>query len=124
MFLVYIIIGIAGGILGGMGMGGGTLLIPMLTIICSLSQIMAQGINLLCFLPMAICSIFFHAKNKLIDIKNKYFLIIVGIVFSYLGSLLANQTNNKILKICFAIFLILLGLFQFFTLILSKNKTT
>ena len=31
-FIVYMFAGLAGGILGGMGMGGGTVLIPILTI--------------------------------------------------------------------------------------------
>ena len=33
-FLVYLLAGLAGGILGGMGMGGGTVLIPILTMFC------------------------------------------------------------------------------------------
>ncbi|MBQ7307001.1 MAG: sulfite exporter TauE/SafE family protein [Clostridia bacterium] len=122
MIIVFIIIGFLGGILGGMGMGGGTLLIPMLTLLGSVEQILAQGINLICFLPMSICSIFFHIKNHLIDMKNLYVLLIVGIIFSCIGSFVANKIDNNVLKICFAVFLILLGIFQFLTIILSKNN--
>ena len=35
---LYVISGVAGGVIGGMGMGGGTLLIPLLTVLCGLSQ--------------------------------------------------------------------------------------
>ena len=49
--------GLLGGIIGGMGMGGGTLTIPILTIFLSFQQLRAQGVNLVAFLPMAIIAI-------------------------------------------------------------------
>ena len=49
-----ILAGIVGGIIGGMGMGGGTLLIPILTIFLDVEQKNAQAINLVAFIPMAI----------------------------------------------------------------------
>ena len=52
-FLVFLVCGVCGGVLGGMGMGGGTLLIPLLTIFCGVEQGIAQGVNLLSFLPMS-----------------------------------------------------------------------
>ena len=49
---VYLILsGIISGIIGGMGMGGGTLLIPILSICLGFEQKQAQGINLLVFIP-------------------------------------------------------------------------
>ena len=33
-FFLFFLCGIAGGVLGGMGMGGGTALIPLLTVLC------------------------------------------------------------------------------------------
>ena len=49
MVFLEIIIGILGGIIGGMGMGGGTLTIPLLTIFLNYEQLKAQGINLIRF---------------------------------------------------------------------------
>lgn len=112
--MVYLLIlyGILGGLLGGMGMGGGTLLIPLLTILGGLSQIESQGINLISFTLMAIVSIIIHAKNKLIDYKVAIPIIITGVIFSLLGSLLANSINTLTLKTLFGVFLVALGLFQ------------
>jgi uncharacterized membrane protein YfcA len=46
-FFIYLLVGALGGVLGGMGMGGGTLLIPALTIFCEVEQHVAQAINLI-----------------------------------------------------------------------------
>ena len=51
--LLLILIGIAGGIIGGMGMGGGTLLIPLMTLLAGVEQHTAQAINLAAFIPMS-----------------------------------------------------------------------
>ena len=47
--IMLMIAGAAGGALGGMGMGGGTLLIPILTLLCGFSQHAAQAANLAAF---------------------------------------------------------------------------
>ena len=52
------------GVLGGLGMGGGTILIPLLTIFFDVEQQQAQAINLVAFIPMAIVSLIIHIKNK------------------------------------------------------------
>lgn len=120
MFLL-IIFGIIGGILGGMGMGGGTLLIPLLTIFAGLNQQISQAINLLAFIPMSIVVLIIHFKNKLVDFKTGIWLIIFGSISTVFGSLLANIINTENLKIYFAIFLIVLGVFQFISLKFFKK---
>lgn len=52
--LWYALSGLAAGVLAGMGMGGGTLLIPLLTLALGVGQQEAQGVNMLAFLPGAI----------------------------------------------------------------------
>lgn len=122
-WLWLIIIGIIGGILGGMGMGGGTLLIPLLTIFLNIEQNVAQGINLLAFLPMSIVALCIHFKNKLVDIDTSWPIIILGIISAVGGSFLANYLEPSKLRIYFAIFLILLGIFQFVSLFFNKKKS-
>lgn len=110
--LAYIICGILGGILGGMGMGGGTLLIPLLTIFLNMPQKAAQGINLIAFIPMAIVAIIIHLKNKLISFNNLLWIIVPGVVFSVSFSFLANKIDNSILKLLFGSFLILIASYE------------
>ena len=40
-----VVFGLISGVFGGLGMGGGTLLIPLLTIFLDYPQKLAQGIN-------------------------------------------------------------------------------
>lgn len=115
-----IVVGVIGGIVAGMGMGGGTLTIPLLTIFLKYEQLRAQGVNLVAFLPMAIVALFIHIKNKLVDFKSTWLLAIVGCVFSLGGALIANHISNSILKKLFALFLIGLGVWQFIEL--KKNQ--
>ena len=65
-FYLLVLCGFAGGVLGGMGMGGGTALIPLLTIFLGLPQTVAQGINLISFLPMSLLALSVHFKNGLL----------------------------------------------------------
>jgi len=104
--------GFASGVIGGMGMGGGTLLIPILTIFLSFSQKNAQAINLLVFIPMALVSLIIHIKNKLVDFKVGLPIICTGVVFSIGGSLLVSKFSNDVLRKIFGIFLLLVGLNQ------------
>ena len=64
-----VLAGLFGGLVGGMGMGGGTLLIPILTMFLGVEQHLAQAINLLVFIPTGLIAVLIHAKNKLLDFK-------------------------------------------------------
>ena len=52
-----ILIGIFAGIFSGIGMGGGTILIFLLTIFAKMEQHIAQATNLIYFIPTAISAI-------------------------------------------------------------------
>lgn len=119
--VLYIIFGILAGVFGGMGLGGGTVLIPLLTIFLSVNQKLAQGYNLLTFLIMAVVAIIIHAKNKLVDLKSIIWIVVFGAVFCVGGALLTTIVDTKILKIIFAIFLILLSIWQFVSALKEKS---
>lgn len=122
MIIWEIVAGILGGIIGGMGMGGGTLTIPILTIFLSYAQLSAQGINLIAFLPMSLIALIIHIKNHLVAFKQTWLLALVGCIFSLGGAMLANHISNFVLKKLFAVFLIGLAVWQIVELIKSKKK--
>ena len=116
---IIILVSIVGGIAGGMGMGGGTLLIPLLTVFSSVSQHLAQSMNLLAFIPMSVVAVVLHAKNKLI--KFPYLLLsIPALLSSVWGSLLAYGMNSEILRKGFGIFLAVLGIIDLLVVIMKK----
>lgn len=112
-FLVFFLCGIAGGVLGGMGMGGGTVLIPLLTLVCGVSQSAAQGVNLLSFLPMSLAALSIHAKNGLVAKGDILPLVLPALLFSALFSLLAARLPAAALGKGFAIFIIFLSICYF-----------
>ena len=113
LYFFYILAGFVSGVFGGLGMGGGTLLIPILTIFLGVDQKLAQGINLLSFLVMAIFSIYIHFKNGFIVTKNLFWIIFFGVIFSILGAVLMSFLPSKILKMIFGGFLCVLAVVEF-----------
>lgn len=114
--------GAVSGIIAGMGMGGGTLLIPILTIFLSVEQRLAQGINLIVFVPMSLVTLIIHCKNKLVDFKVGIPIMLSGIVASIGGSLLATVLSNRTLQRLFGGFLLLVGIWQIITIFLPNNS--
>lgn len=112
-FLVYLLAGIAGGLLGGMGMGGGTVLIPILTVLCGVPQHLAQSVNLFSFLPMALLSLRVHAQNGLLDARGTPWMIVPAAVLSALGAWLVQGVAAGALRAGFGVFLCILSLYQF-----------
>ena len=62
--MIQILIGVVAGIFSGIGMGGGTILIFLLTIFAKMEQHIAQATNLIYFIPTAISAIIVNYKNK------------------------------------------------------------
>ena len=105
--------GIVGGFLGGMGMGGGTLLIPILSVFFNFEQKVAQAFNLFSFIPMAIIALIVHAKNKLINMKGLLLLTICSLLASCGGSFLAQKLHSETQTKLFGAFLTLLAVIKF-----------
>ncbi len=121
-FLWFSLIGVLSGVFAGMGMGGGTFLIPLLTILMKVDQQVAQCVNLLVFIPLAIVVLIIYSKQKLLKLKGIFWLVVPATIVSILGSLLAIDIRGKTLKIIFGIFLILVGIFMVISTIVASVK--
>lgn len=110
--MILFIIGLLSGIISGMGIGGGTILIPSLVLFTKLNQKEAQGINLIVFIPVAIIALIVHFKEGNIKIKEAKWIILGGIFGAVIGSLLAVRTKPESLKIYFSIFLLFIGVYE------------
>ena len=111
MTILLIVFGFLGGILGGMGMDGGTLLIPLLSFL-DIPQRTIQAINLIGFLPMSAVALFFHFKNGLVETKNIIWLILPAVLSAIGGSVLTGVSGEKVLRYCFGSLLFALGIWQ------------
>ena len=111
-FIIVMSISFAAGLLGGMGMGGGTILIPALTIFLGIEQHAAQAANLLAFLPMALISLKIHSGNGLIKARGALWIIIPAVALSLGGAFLAAYTPSALLRRMFGAFLIALAIKQ------------
>ena len=118
---IYFLIGLAGGTLGGMGMGGGTVLIPLLSLFTSLHQKSSQAINLISLIPMAVVALYLHYKNGLIKKQGLLLVIIPACLFAVGGSLLCIIIDVKVLRRIFGGFLIALSVLQFFADKITKK---
>lgn len=123
-FYLLFLCGVAGGVLGGMGMGGGTALIPLLTIVCGVGQGAAQGVNLLSFLPMSLIALTVHAKNGLLEKDGLIFLILPALVLSCAGAFLAASLPSAVLRRGFGIFLIVLSVFQLGQIVADRRNSS
>ena len=122
--LIFIIIGIAGGLIGGMGMGGGTLLIPLLTLFTATDQHLAQAVNLIAFIPMSAVALIIHIKNKLVEFRFVPITALPAVTASVLASLLSKRVEGDALGMYFGIFLMCLGVYQLVSaiIVLIKKK--
>jgi len=111
--LLLILLGILAGALSGMGIGGGTILIPALTMLFAQSQHGAQSINLIYFIPTATFAVIIHAKGGQIEKKLLPKIIISGALAALIGSLIALKLDADTLRRFFAVFLLIMGIAEF-----------
>lgn len=115
MNVIYqIIAGLAAGLIGGMGLGGGTVLLIYLNLFTQNSQLTSQGINLIFFIPVGLTAVIIYAVKKQIKPKMLLLALPFGIAGSLLGSYITSFFNENILRTAFAVFLIFLGLKELF----------
>lgn len=120
--MVNILIGLISGICTGLGLGGGSMLILLLVLILNFDQHIAQATNIICFIPSAIISILLNAKSKNINFKMACPIIFFGIIGSIIGASISSKLNVFYLKKLFGIFLILISLNEFYSLISKYIK--
>ena len=112
-FYLYLLLGFLGGVPAGMGMGGGTVTIPLLVLLGGVEQKLAQSANLFAFLPMSAIALKTHKDNGLLQAKGTGPIILFALATSLLGVTLAANLPSKILQKIFGLFLITLSVFSF-----------
>ena len=124
--MIEILIGVVSGIVSGTGMGGGTILIFLLTFTQNIEQHIAQATNLIFFVPTSIIAILVNIKNKNIDLKTGSIIAGAGIIGAIIGAKISINTDVNILRKCFGAFLLIIAIHEIYTIykLYKKEKNT
>ena len=107
--MLQILIGGLSGIFSGIGMGGGTILIFLLTTFAGLEQ--------------HIAAIIVNYRNKNINAKLAIYVSLCGIIGAIIGSIISVNIEVGILRKLFGIFLIFIAIHEIYTLWKEAKKT-
>jgi uncharacterized membrane protein YfcA len=101
--IVAVVMGAAGGVLSGLlGVGGGILFVPALTLALALSQVKAEATSLLAIIPVALVGAarqHRYGNVRLLDAAVTGGLSVFGVLA---GAALANVLPQRALKLLFA----------------------
>ena len=113
-WLIAALAGTVTGVLSGFGVGGGSLLLIYMTSFAGMPQTLAQGVNLLYFLPTAATALPAHFKNGYVEKRALLPAIALGLACSALTAWAATALDVELLRKCFGGFLIIIGLKELF----------
>lgn len=122
--MVEVIIGVISGIVGGLGMGGGTILILFLSVFLDVEQHVAQSTNIIFFVPTAIAAIAVNLKNKNIDLKIAIPICLWGVLGAFIGACISMRMDVGLLRKCFGGFLIFIAIYEIYEYIKEKKRHT
>lgn len=117
-----VITGLIAGTVSGTGMGGGTILILVLSIFLGVEQHIAQATNLVFFVPTSISAIIVSIKTKLINWKIGISIAIWGVVGAIIGANISARLNVKELKKIFGIFLLIIAIYEIYSITQEYKK--
>lgn len=120
--MILTLTGIISGFVSGLGMGGGTVLIIILTNFLGFNQHVAQASNILFFIPTSIVAIWVHIKNKNIDKKTVLKMLPFAVIGSAFGAILSSKISSEKLRMYFGIFLSLISMYEIIILVKDKLK--
>ena len=121
-----ILTGLISGIVSGTGMGGGTILILILSLFMGIDQHIAQATNLVFFVPTSLTAIIVSIKERLIDWKTGTTIAVSGIFGAIIGAKISVNMNVELLKKFFGYFLSTIAIYEIYSLIKEYriNKKT
>lgn len=108
-WLLPFLCGLGGGVVSAWGVGGGTLLLLVMTLLLGVDQRTAQGINLLFFLPTAASALFCHARNGYLDKPTLKAAVPAAVIAALLGAWAATAVDVELLRKPFGVYLLFSG---------------
>jgi uncharacterized membrane protein YfcA len=102
-----LLIGLAAGVVAGLlGVGGGALFVPALTLGLGLSQLDAEATSLLAIIPVAFVGAWRQRGHGNVDVRTGVLLGVLAAGGAALGAVIANLVPQRALEIGFGVFLL------------------
>lgn len=102
-----LLIGFVAGVVAGLlGIGGGALFVPALTLGLGLSQIDAQATSLLAIIPVALVGAWRQHRHGNVDLRTAATLGLLAIAGAAAGAALANALPDRVLEVGFALLIL------------------
>lgn len=108
-WLLPFLCGLGASILSAWGVGGGTLLLLVMTLFLGVDQRTAQGINLLFFLPTAATALICHARGGYLDKPTLKAAVPAAVIAALAGAWIATALDVELLRRPFGVYLLLSG---------------
>lgn len=106
MWAKYIAIGLLAGLLSGLfGVGGGTVIVPLLVLLCGFDQRLAAGTSLAAILPTAVVGVVSYAVGGSVSWLAALLLAVGAVVGAQIGTWLLPRLPVNVLKWAFIGFL-------------------
>ena len=100
-------IGVVGGALSGLlGIGGGTIMVPLLVLSGGVAQRTAHALSLGAIIPISIASVAVYAGADEVDLRLALGLAIGAVVGARIGVGMLAQAPEHVLKLAFGVFLV------------------
>lgn len=101
--LLVVLIAFAGGLAGGLvGVGGGVLFVPAMTIFLGLSQVEAESTSLLTIVVVALVGAYRQRAYGNVRIREALIIGALSPLGVLLGVLVANNVSERVLQLSFA----------------------
>lgn len=118
--ITLIIIGLSAGILSGLvGVGGGIIMVPLFVLFLGLTQHNAQGLSLAVMLPpvtfLAVYNYHTAGTGGNIDWRIAIMVSILFIIGGFIGSKIALQIDQRMLRKIFGVFMLFVAVRLIFT---------
>ena len=101
--------GLGASVVSAWGVGGGTLLLLVMTLFLGVDQRTAQGINLLFFLPTAASALVCHARGGYLDKPTLKAAVPIAVAAALAGAWISNAVDVEVLRRPFGVYLLLSG---------------
>jgi uncharacterized protein len=123
--LLGLIIGLAGGFFGGLaGLGGGIIMIPLMTAFAGLSQKQAHGTSLVAVVFTGAVGALTYFSHGVVDWKAAVILAASAMLFARMGALYAHSLPERHLRVGFGVFIMCVSLLLVVRGLLPPGKGT